>query len=354
MRREREMTNTSYTLGGYAFDVTEFFPQHIFDAITDIRVNEPEVIVEEAKKRQRREKLTLDGKLSILATDHPGRGVTMVGKHPLLMGDRQEFLGRALRVVTSDEFDGVMGLPDLIEDLSIVNYLVKKGGGPSFLDNKVLIGCMQRGGVAGIAGEIDDRFGAYTAESMHEMRLDGGKMMFRIIPEDERTLKTIDYCARAVRDLNRYGLVPFVEPLPMKVEEGKYKSNYTVAQLVKFVCVAAALGDSSRHTWLKIPYVESFERVAKATTLPVLMLGGPAREDPTPTIRDFAAGMRARANVRGVLVGRNVLFPGQDDPVAMALAVNGIVHRGFSAEQAIEHLMGHRGLNMDFLTRWVK
>jgi len=348
------MTNTSYTLGDYTFDVTEFFPQHIFDVITDVRVNEPEVIVEEAKRRQRREKLTLDGKLSILAADHPGRGVTVVGEDPLLMGDRQEFLGRVLRVITNDEFDGVMGPPDLIEDLFIVNYLVKKGGGPSFLDNKVMIGCMQRGGVAGIAGEIDDRFSAYTAESIHEMRLDGGKMMFRTIPEDERTLKTIDYCAKAVRALNSYGLVPFVEPLPMKVEEGKYRSNYTIAQLVKFVCVAAALGDSSRRTWLKIPYVEGFERVAKATTLPILMLGGPVREDPTSTIREFAAGMRARANVRGVLVGRNVLFPGQDDPLAVALAINGIVHQGFSVEQAIEHLMSHRGLNMDFLTKWVK
>lgn len=346
------MTNTSYVLGDYAFDVTEFLPQQIFDAITDVRVNEPEVIVEEAKGRQRRRKLTLDGKLSILAADHPGRGVTVVREDPLLMGDRREFLGRVLRVVTSDEFDGVMGPPDLIEDLFIVNYLVKKGDGPSFLDNKVMIGCMQRGGVAGIVGEIDDRFGAYTAESIHEMGLDGGKMIFRIIPEDERTLKTIDYCAKAVRSLNSYGLVPFVEPLPMKVEGDKYKSNYTVAQLVKFVCVAAALGDSSRHTWLKIPYVEGFERVARATTLPVLMLGGPARGDPTPTIRDFAAGMRARANVRGVLVGRNVLFPGQDDPLAMALAINGIVHRGFSAEEAIEYLMSHRALDMDFLTRW--
>lgn len=348
------MTNTTYTLGDYGFDVSEFFPQHIFDAITDIRVNKPEVIVEEARRRQRRKKLTIDGKLSILATDHPGRGVTAVGGDPLLMGNRQEFLGRALRVVTSSAFDGIMGLPNLIEDLFIVNHLVREGGGPSFLDNKVMVGCMQRGGVAGIVGEIDDRFGAYTAESIHEMGLDGGKMMFRIIPEDERTLKTIDYCAKAVRALNSYGLVPFVEPLPMRMEEGKYKSNYTVAQLVKFVGVAAALGDSSRHTWLKIPYVEDFERVAKATTLPVLMLGGPAREDPTPTIKDFAKGIRSRANVRGVLVGRNVLFPSKDDPLAMALAINGIVHQSFSAEQAIEHLISHRGSNMDFLTKWVK
>jgi len=347
------MTDKSYSLGDYAFDLAEFFPDAVFDAITEIRVNSPEVIVEEAKRRRRRQRLTTDGKLTILAADHPGRGVTRVGDSPLLMGDRQEYLGRVLRVITSDDFDGVMGPPDLIEDLIVVNYLVREGGGPSFLDGKVMVGCMQRGGVAGIRGEIDDRFGACTAQTMHEMGLDGGKMMFRVIPEDERTLKTIDYCARAVTELNSYGLVPFVEALPLKVIEGEYRSNYTVAQLIKFVCVAAALGDSSRRTWLKIPYIDGFEWVAQATTLPILMLGGAAKGDPTPLLQDFCMGMRVRPNVRGVLVGRNVLFPGSDDPLAVAMAVNGIVHKGFLVQQAIERLMDNRGLSTDLLARHV-
>lgn len=87
--------------------------------------------------------------------------------------------------------------------------------GPSFLDGKVLIGCMQRGGVAGVVGELDDRFGSYTAKSLDRFRLDGGKMMFRFVVDDERTLWQIDCCAQAVTDLNQYELVPFVEPLRM-------------------------------------------------------------------------------------------------------------------------------------------
>lgn len=341
------------TMPEYTFDVKNFFPLKILNAITEVRVEEPRVILEEAAGRRKRGALTRDGKLTILATDHPGRGVIGVAGHPTRMGDRQEYLGRVLRVITGPEFDGVMGPPDLIEDLMIVNHLVRRGGGPAFLDDKVIVGCMQRGGVAGVVGEIDDRFGAYTAESIAETRLDGGKMMFRCVTDDERTLSTIDYCARAITELNRRDLVPFVEPMPIKFEDGKYTSDYTIPNLIKYISVAAALGDSSRRMWLKVPYCPGYEEVARATTLPILMLGGESKGDAGPILRNFATGMKAGANVRGTLVGRNVLFPGEEDPLTVALAVNEIVHSGSSAAEAMEGMEGHRDLNLDCLTKYV-
>jgi hypothetical protein len=45
--------------------------------------------------------------------------------------------------------------------------------------------------------------------------------------------------------------------------------------------------------------------------------------------------MAAGANVRGALAGRNVLYPGDDDPLAVAEAVGGIDHHGWQAEQAL-------------------
>nr|MBC8233848.1 hypothetical protein [bacterium] len=61
-----------YSIGDYKFNVEEFFPYNIFSKITDIRVNAPEVIENEAQARKRREKLAGDdGKLTILAADHP-------------------------------------------------------------------------------------------------------------------------------------------------------------------------------------------------------------------------------------------------------------------------------------------
>jgi hypothetical protein len=61
------------------------------------------------------------------------------------MGNRYDFLGRILRVVTSPEIDGVMGTTDIIEDLLIVDQLFIERGGRSFLDNKILLGVHEPG-----------------------------------------------------------------------------------------------------------------------------------------------------------------------------------------------------------------
>lgn len=349
-----------YSVEGYVFDLDTFLPQRIFDRITDIRVYSPDVIERQAKARKRRPRITTDGTLTILAADHPGRGVTQLGDDPFKMGDRREYLGRILRVLMATDFDGFMSTPDMIEDLLIVDYLVQTGGGASFLDGKVLVGCMQRGGVAGFAGELDDRFGSYTAESIHRFNLDGGKMMVRFVRDDERTLLQVDYCSKAITELNRYELTPFVEALRLDYEPGEtpetgqwIKKN-TADELLKLAGVLSAMGDSSRHTWLKLPYCEDFGKVANATSLPILMLGGPSREDPRHTYQEFVSGMATRANIRGALVGRNVTFPGPEDPAAVGQAIYGIVHERASADEAIETTMARRDHKMNALTAYVK
>jgi hypothetical protein len=55
--------------------------------------------------------------------------------------------------------------------------------------------------------------------------------------------------------------------------------------------------------------------------------------------------------VRGALVGRNVLFPGEGDPLAAAHAAGGLVHHGWSLERALEALDTHEGGGMDWLSR---
>ena len=74
--------------------------------------------------------------------------------------------------------------------------------------------------------------------------------------------------------------------------------------------------------------------MARATTLPILLLGGESAGDPAPFLRQLASAMAAGPNVRGALVGRNVLYPGDEDPLAMAEAAGGIVHEGWSVETA--------------------
>ena len=342
------MSTATYSLGTYCFRQEDFLPLKLFEAITEVRVNNPETALEEASCRRRRSRLTLDGKLVVLATDHPGRRVTNLPGDPLGMGDRHSYLARALRVLTTPGCDGIMGATDFMEDLLIVNALVRQAGGPSLIDDKVLIGCMNRGGHAGVVGEIDDRFTCFTAKQLKRMNFEGGKLMYRLDPADERSIKAVSDCAQAMTELYREGLYSFLEPMSvLRKPDGGYETVKTVEALVRDVGAAAALGESSARTFLKISYTEGYERVARATTLPILMLGGPARENPTSTLREFAAGMRAGANVRGVMVGRNVTFAPKEDPRAVAAAVCGIVHEGLTAEEALDRLAAERAQGMD-------
>ena len=332
------------------FEHETFLPESIFKMITEARANDPRVIEKSAGRRKKRDRLTMDGKLAILASDHPARRVTKSGNDPTIMGNRHSYLGRVLRVVTSPEFDGVMGTTDIIEDLLIVDQLMVEEGGESFLDRKVLIGCMNRGGLSGAEFEMDDRFTSFTAESINRLRLDGAKMMFRLDLKDPRSLDTIVACSEAITELNRHSIPAFLEAFSVERTAEGYKTLKTADELIKTIGVATALGDSSRGIWLKIPYCDGFSRVAKSTSCPILMLGGESLGNPAGVLQEFSEGMAAGQTVRGALVGRNVLYPGQEDPSAVADAVSKIVHQNFTVEQALNHIKSVRGRNMHKLT----
>ena len=337
----------------YKFDSEKFLPQRIANMITDVRVCRPEIIEQQARARKRRPQLAPRGKITILAADHPGRGVTQLANDPWRMADRREYLARIVRVLLQSDFDGFMSTPDMVEDLLILDYLLQEAGAPSFLDGKVLVGCMQRGGVAGVAGEFDDRFSAYTPQSLARLNLDGGKMMFRFAPEEEGTLRTIYYCAEAINGLSRRRLHAFVEPLNVVRDEDSWKIHNDTDALVTLVGIASALGETSQYLWLKIPYCEAFARVASATTLPVLLLGGPSNEDPRQTFEDFAQAVNSGANVRGAMVGRNLTFPGAEDPAGVAQAIYHIVHDNISVDEALATVTRWRETGVDALTKYL-
>ena len=89
-----------------------------------------------------------------------------------------------------------------------------------------------------------------------------------------------------------------------------------------------------------------------STSLPILLLGGESAGNPAPFLNELASALHAGPNVRGALVGRNVLYPGDEDPLAMAAAVGGIIHQGWSVDQALESLAVNRGRDLDSLSRY--
>ncbi len=334
-----------------AFLDEEFLPASALAKITEVRVTDPECSLRAARTRKRRDTLTPDGRLNILAADHPARRVTKVGGDSLGMADRHAYLARIVRVLQSETVDGVMATMDVLEDLLILHQLILEAGGTALLDNRLLIGSLNRGGLAGASWEMDDPITGVLPATCAAMGLDGAKLLLRICDEETGSLNTMLYCARAITEMNALGLPTFLEPLPVVKSDGGYRVVKTAEALAKIVGVASALGDSSRHLWLKLPYCENYEVVARSTTLPILLLGGESVGDATPLLREIAAGLAAGSNVRGALVGRNVLFPGAEDPLVVAQAAGSIIHHHWTVEHALDAQESWRGRDLNVMAR---
>ena len=334
-----------------SFDAKKFLPATLLAKVTDVRVTDPERSLRAARKRTRRESLTKDGKLNILAADHPARRVTRVGDDKLRMADRREYMARILRVLMSESVDGLLATMDIIEDLLIIHDLMRESGGRGLLDDKLLIVSFNRGGLLGSSWEIDDPNSGPTAESCRQWGLDGAKILLRLCDAEPDSLKTLLATVRTITELNAVGLPMFLESLPVVKAEGGYKVVKTAEELARTAGAAAALGDSARYLWLKLPYCENYELVANATTLPILLLGGEPVGDATPFLRELYAGLKAGPNVRGALVGRNILYPGSDDPLAVIESVGGIIHQGWTVEQALDRQAAQRERDTDWLSR---
>ncbi|MCA1629080.1 MAG: hypothetical protein LC785_06855 [Acidobacteria bacterium] len=332
-----------------AFLADEFLPASALARITEVRVTDPDLPARAARSRKRRTALTADGRLNILAADHPARRVTGVGDDPLRMADRRGYLARILRVLQCETVDGVMATMDVLEDLLILHQLIVDEGGPALLDDRLLIASLNRGGLAKSSWEMDDPLTGTSPVNCVAMGLDGAKLLLRVCDEEAASLATMLYCARAITEMNAAGLPTFLEPLPVVRADGGYRVVKTAEALAKLVGVASALGDSSRLLWLKLPYCENYERVARATTLPILLLGGESVGDATPLLKEIEAGLSAGENVRGALVGRNVLFPGDEDPYVVAHAAGAIIHHGWAVERALGAREGWRGRDVKVL-----
>jgi hypothetical protein len=153
------------------------------------------------------------------------------------------------------------------------------------------------------------------------MGLDGGKMLFRIDPDDPATVVTMESCARAISDLADRGLMAMVEPFISHRVDGRVRNDLSPEAVIRSIAVTAGLGTTSAYTWLKVPVVEDMERVLAASTLPALLLGGEVSAD-----QDAAFGQWRRAlkipSVHGLVIGRSLLFPPDND---VAGAVDGTV-----------------------------
>jgi DhnA family fructose-bisphosphate aldolase class Ia len=286
--------------------------------LIETRIHRPEAIAEAAAARERpASALGEDGTTMIIAVDHPARGMLKAGARVTAMADRGELLERTCLALSRPGVDGVMGTPDILEDLLLLGVL----------DGKVVFGSMNRGGLTGATWEIDDRFTAYDAETIAAMGFEGGKMLTRIDLGDPATAPTLEACARAVDALADRRLIAMIEPfMALRDEHGRLHTELTTESAIRASAIAAALGRTSAYTWLKVPVVDEMERVAAATTLPTVLLGGEVSDDPDAAYARWGEALRA-PNVIGLVVGRSLLYPPDDDVAAAVDTAVGLLPR---------------------------
>lgn len=280
------------------------------------RAEHPETLTEVARKRPRRSLIEGDGNLMVIAFDHPARRILGVGEDRFAMADRREALERCIRALRRPGVDGILGTPDVIDDLLLLGEL----------DGKIVFGSMNRSGLTGSSWELDDRFTAYDAATLEAFGLDGGKMLLRLDYDDPATNLTMEACARAVTTLAERGLVAMVEPLPVRHDEtGRPRVVEDIDLVVEAVSVASALGAPSIHTWLKLPAVSEPERMMAATTLPSLLLGGDPGAGGERLLDQWRRAM-AIPHVRGLTAGRSLLYPRDGEVERWVDAAVEIVH----------------------------
>ncbi|WP_282699352.1 deoxyribose-phosphate aldolase [Streptomyces sp. CC219B] len=277
--------------------------------LTRTRTRHPEAITEAAARRRRRPLLADNDRLMIVAADHPARGALGVGDRKLAMANRADLLERLCLALSRPGVDGVLATADILDDLLLLGVL----------DDKVVMGSMNRGGLQGARFELDDRFTGHRPEDIERLGFDAGKLLLRIDYDDPGSLNTLESTARAIDDMAARRLPVFVEPfISRRAPEGRLSNDLSAEAVTRSIAIASGLGGSSAYTWLKVPVTENpddMAQVMETSTLPAVLLGGEVGEDQEGAYEKWRGALQL-PTVRGLVVGRSLLYPADGDVAA--------------------------------------
>ncbi|ROS23483.1 DhnA family fructose-bisphosphate aldolase class Ia [Rathayibacter sp. PhB127] len=286
-----------------------------FAELRRLRAEDPTAVARALAGRRRRPLLGGDGRLLLVAADHPARGALGVRGEAMAMADRYDLLDRLATALSRPGVDGVLGTPDIIDDLALLGLL----------DDKVVVGSMNRGGLRGASFEMDDRFTGYDIDGIVRDGLDFAKTLLRINLADAGSVATLEANAAAVTAAAAARVPIMLEPFLSEWVDGAVVNDLSADAVITSIAIASGLGSSSAYTWMKLPVVDEMERVMAATTLPTLLLGGDPTGSPDETYAAWGAAL-ALPGVRGLVVGRTLLYPADGDVAAAVDTAAALVH----------------------------
>ena len=278
-----------------------------FAKLRETRAAHPEKLAEIYASRNRRDVIQGDGRLFIVAADHPARNAVAVRDNPRAMANRYDLIERLATALSRPGVDGVLGTPDIIDDLALLGCL----------EGKIVVGSLNRGGLRGASFEMDDRITGYDINGIVRDKLDFAKMLNRVNLGDAGTANMLSYSHEAVSQAAAAKLPIMLEPFMSEWVNGAIRNDLSTDAVIDSISIANGLGNSSAYTWMKLPVVENMARVMESTTLPTLLLGGDPVGDPKEIFDSWAKAL-VLPGVRGLVVGRSLLYP-QDGNVAVAI-----------------------------------
>ena len=284
--------------------------------ITELRSRDPAAIGRALRERRRPPAfLPPDGRLMLIAADHPARGALAAQGRPTAMNSRTDMLGRLRAALARPGVDGLLATADIAEDLVLLGAL----------EDKVVVASMNRGGLAGSSFELDDRMTGYDVTGVVEARFEAAKMLNRIDLDDPGTVAMLETTGRTISELARAGVPAMLEPFLSRRVDGRVVNDLSPDAVIKSIHIAQGLGSTSAYTWLKLPVVTEMERVMDATTLPTLLLGGDPSRSPEETYASWRDALTL-PSVRGLVIGRTLLYPPDDDVTGAVDTAAALVH----------------------------
>ncbi|HEX2517375.1 MAG TPA: hypothetical protein VH257_21915 [Chloroflexota bacterium] len=179
-----------------------------------------------------------------------------------------------------------------------------------------------------LALDSEDAIADYGVQ--HALRLGADAVELKVFPGNPTETKLADL-RRLAAQCAAWGMPLLGEPIPVSFQD-------TAAHTIENVARAARIGCECGADVLKVHYVrpqeEYAQRVIAECYVPVLCLGGPAKDDPTEALQACYEAMQAGAS--GIVFGRNIVTSPRPD--RMCAALGEIIHGGAAVDAAARHL----------------
>jgi hypothetical protein len=288
----------------------EMFDQRLA-SLRETRARLPELVRNRHASRHRRPVAGHDGRLLLIDADAPAAANLAAGDDPRALADRGELLFRLVTALQHPGVDGVIAAADIIDDLLLLEVL----------EDRLAIGAMNHGGLAGSVLFPDSRFTGYDADTVVVGHLDGGRIDLRIDPLDPVTADAIEACGRAVTALAAGSVLALVAPSWCHRAADGLVPDHSPDAVVRAVDVAAGAGGRSQFTWLLVPPVDDLDHVMAATTLPALLLA-----DESGAADPRLPELLRVPGVRGMVVPGGMLYASDVDVATVVGRIADLVH----------------------------